>query len=468
MSRSCLHRAGIYSLAIVLTWFHADPAWAQNSVSPAEGARPAPPLDQLSLPQLLQEVLRSNPELHSASARLAAAGLRPDRADSLPDPTLSLVYRNVGFPEFTLGDEMMSVLGVRFTQALPASGQRPARRAVAEQGVEVAAARREALRRRLLQEATSTYYELGHVCESIEVVNETRGLLVDLYETAENRYAVGEGIQQDVLKGQVEISVLLNRLVQLDQQRATLEAALNRLRGRAASTPIGLPAPTALELESLPLQEIADQAQAGSALLMARRQRIEEQQAAVDLARTGRRPDWMLSGAYMNRGGLTGIWEVNVGITLPIRKGSNQDLEIAENTEELQARRAEHVDASQAIDQLVYDSYLRADRAVRLTRLYEDAIIPQAVLSLESALAGYGVGKVDFLTVIDAVVTLLTYRLEISREYADYARAVARIEEHLGRSLGATPDGIWQPAQDATPSPGRADLPPAELPGGNR
>ena len=48
--------------------------------------------------------------------------------------------------------------------------------------------------------------------------------MLDLEETAETRYAVGEGLQQDVLKGQVAISVLLNRLVQLGQQRASLEA----------------------------------------------------------------------------------------------------------------------------------------------------------------------------------------------------------------------------------------------------
>ena len=55
--------------------------------------------------------------------------------------------------------------------------------------------------------------------------------------------------------------------------------------------------------------------------------------------------------------------------------------------------------------------------------------MPQATLSLESATAGYEVGRVDFLTVLDNVVTLLTYQLEFYRQGADYMQAIAAMEE---------------------------------------
>jgi len=400
--------------------------------------------DSVALATLIDELLRTNQELKAASTRVVAATSRPDRAESLPDPSLALVYRNVGFPEFTLGDEMMTMLGVRVTQALPASGKRPQRRLVAEQDVEMAAAMVESTRRRLIQEVATAYYELAYVHEAIDIVGQTRELLLDLEETAETRYAVGDGLQQDVLKGQVEISTLLNRIVQLDQQRASLEARINRLVGRKTGAPLGRPEALDLELNDIPIAAVLPEATRSSAILAARAQRIEQQHAAVELVRTDRRPDLMLSGAYMNRGGLPGLWELNIGFTLPIRKSGNQDLEIEENLQELDARRSEHVDAIQAVELVVHDSYLRTDRAIRLTRLYRDAIVPQALLSLESMMAGYGVGKVDFPAVLDSVVTLLTYRIELAREAASYAKAVVRIEEHLGRSLGATPSESWQ------------------------
>ncbi len=435
-------------IAIVFAMFLLpSTATAQNAPPhPAAGMTVAS--EPTSLAEILEETLQNSPELKAARARIVATASRPERVDTLPDPTVSLVYRNVGFPEFTLGDEMMSVLGVRFTQALPASGKRPSQRAVAERQIGVAEALAEATRRRLVQEVTSTFFELLHVHEVTDVVNETRELLLDLAQTAESRYAVGEGIQQDVLKAQVQISVLLNQLVQLDQKQSSLEARLNRLMGRPAGSAFGSLETPDLALEAIPIAAIAPEAQAASASLRLREQHIEKQAASVEMVRAERRPDWILSGAYMNRGGLTGIWEVNVGVTLPIRKSSRQDLEIAENLEELNALRADRLDAAQSVDLLVYDSYLQADRAIRLTRLYQQAIIPQAALSLESAMAGYGVGKVDFLTVLDNVITLLTYRTELAAERAAYARALARIEEHLGRSLGASPEVVWIRGED--------------------
>jgi len=400
--------------------------------------------EEVTLETLLGELLRDNQELKAAGLRVLAASVRPDRADSLPDPSLALVYRNAGFPEFTLGESAMTQLGVRFSQALPGKGKRAQRRALAETDIGVAEAQVESIRRRLVQEVATAFYELDYVYESIDIVRETRQLLLELEETAETRYAVGQGLQQDVLKGQVEISVLLKRLVQLDQQRASLEALINRKVGRNPGLPVGRPVHPILELDDLPGEALLPEATRSSAALAAHGQRIQQQEATVEVARDSRRPDFLLSGAYMNRGGLPGIWEVNIGFSLPVRKDGRQDLEIEEGERELDARRVGHVDAVQALELLVHDYTLRADRAVRLTRLYRDAIIPQAILSLESAIAGYGVGNIDFLALLDNVVTLLTYRLELEREETNYATAIVRIEEHLGRSLGVTPTGAWQ------------------------
>ncbi len=445
-------RRGPSPVLYIIALLTALPSLALTQLAQAQQAPPHPSpqgldalvTEEVTLEALLGELLRDNQELKAASTRVLAANARPERADSLPDPSLALVYRNVGLPEFTLGDEMMTQLGVRFTQALPGKGKRSQRRALAESDIEVAEAHVESIRRRLIREVATTFYELDYVYESIDIVHETRALLLDLEETAETRYAVGEGLQQDVLKGQVEISVLLNRLVQLDQKRASLEAIINRKLGRRPSMPLGRPVHGTLDLDDLPIEALMPEATRSSAALAARDRRIQQQQAAVEVVRTDRRPDILLSGGYMNRGGLPGIWEVNVGFTLPVRKEGRQDLEIEEGEQELSARRIDHIDAVQAIELLVHDSYLRADRAVRLTRLYSDAIIPQAVLSLESAIAGYGVGNIDFPALLDNVVTLLTYRLELEREETNYATAIVRIEEHLGRSLGVTPTGAWQ------------------------
>jgi len=402
--------------------------------------------EELALRAVLDRALQANLEILAARARTEAAEAEPLQAGSLPDPLLTGVFRNVGFSDITIGEEMMAGAGVRFTQALPYRGKRDLRSAVAETGVDVAESRVELIRRRVVREVAIAYLELGYLYEATAVVGDTREYLVDLEETAQARYAVGEGIQQDVLRAQVEISALLERLIVLEQQRESSETRLNRLLDQPSDTGLGVPeAPTSPPWE-LPLDELIDEAEQGSALVRERARQVRQQEAALQLARRGTKPDWVLGGGWLSRGDLPDVWEVNVGLTLPIYKGSKQEPAIEQATAQVRARQLEHRDATSTVAAVVREHWLHADRAARLVRLYREAIIPQATLSLESAIAGYEVGRVDFLTVLDNVVTLLTYRLEDSRQNTDYLQALAAIEEHLGRSLGVTPAAILRRA----------------------
>ena len=67
--------------------------------------------------------------------------------------------------------------------------------------------------------------------------------------------------------------------------------------------------------------------------------------------------------------------------------------------------------------------------------LYQKGIIPQTRLSLESAISGYQVGTVDFLTLLDSLVTLFSFELEYHNQLTEYEKAIARIEEISGVDL---------------------------------
>jgi len=417
--------------------YRAAPGDAQESQRQAFAAG-----NGLDLGALLERALQENPEILAAMARVDAAVERPSQSHSLADPIVSGVIRNVSFSDITIGDEMMSQAGIRFSQALPYKGKRDLRAAVDEQGIDVSTSRLGLIMRRVVREVAEAYFELEFLDEAIDIVEDTRDYLINLEQTAEARYAVGAGIQQDVLKAQVETSILINRLVLLDQQRDSAETGLNRLLNRPVSADFGVPIEISVPDWNLTLQTLEDDAVASSAILRERARRIRQRQATLEFTRRDTKPDWILSGAWMSRGQLPDIWEVNVGITLPIYKGKKQERAIVEAQAEVRASELDHRDSTNIVTAAVRDQYLRADRAARLQDLYGGAIIPQATLSLESAAAGYEVGRVDFLTVLDNVVTLLTYQLEYYRQRADYMQALAAMEEHVGRSIGVTPVSI--------------------------
>jgi outer membrane protein TolC len=444
---------------------HLPSAGAQQAADttqvPVQGQSPAA---TTSLQDVLTVALQDNPEILAAAARLSAANERPAQAGSLADPVLTGVYRNVSWDAITLGEEPMSVAGLRFTQPLPYKGKRGLEATAARKGVDVATSQLDLISRRVTREVVEAYYELGFVHEAIDIVEDTRDYLVNLEQTAEARYAVGEGIQQDVLKAQVEVSVLLNRLIMLEQQRDSTETSLNRLLDRPVSTAVGSPAEFSPPFWDFDLAALQQEATASSALLRERARQIDQRRAALDVARSESKPDWILSGAWMTRGSLPDVLEVNVGITLPLYKDTKQDRAVAEAAATVRASEHDLQNSSSIVAEAVRDQYLRAERASRLVQLYGEAIIPQATLSLESAAAGYEVGNVDFLTVIDNVVTLLTYQLEYYRQSTDYMQALARIEEHVGRSLGATPATVLQ--QIGTPAV-QTEV-PVTIPGGDR
>ncbi|MGH8515014.1 MAG: TolC family protein, partial [Gammaproteobacteria bacterium] len=78
------------------------------------------------------------------------------------------------------------------------------------------------------------------------------------------------------------------------------------------------------------------------------------------------------------------------------------------------------------------DNVAQTGRSEELVAILEGAINPQARLTLASAQAGYGVGKVDFLTLLNSLLTLQESELELHGEIVEHEKALARIEEIIG------------------------------------
>jgi outer membrane protein TolC len=76
-----------------------------------------------------------------------------------------------------------------------------------------------------------------------------------------------------------------------------------------------------------------------------------------------------------------------------------------------------------------------ASTSVRLAGVYRDTVLPQARLALESSMAGYQTGAVDFLSVLTNFGTVLQYEMTYFDELASYHAAVSRLEEMTGAPL---------------------------------
>lgn len=397
----------------------------------SDGDRPLHHEIRIDLPGLIADIDATNPEVKAARQRWEAALAVVPQVQSLPDPRLQLGYQRMPMvPPVVEG----AVYG--FGQDIPFPGKLGLRGEVAQREAERLEQEYRATRLRLIASLKEAYYNLHFVHKSIEIVESNKALLMQFEKTAKARYSVGQAAQQDVFRAQVEISRVLDRLAVLDQQKESLHAAINRLINRPPSDPLGTPEEIRTTILTIPLHELNRRAEAFSPALLATAKGIDRSERSVSLARRQYYPDFDITALGLRNDRINDNgYQVIVGIKIPLFYESKQKQGVREALAGLEGAREEFAATRQEVLFQVKDGFVQAQRAERLITILRDAIIPQATLGLQAAQAGYAVGKVDFLTLLNSLLTLQDSQLELHGEMVNHERALARLEAVTGGSL---------------------------------
>ncbi len=418
----------VFLLSALFGLLYATPLLAED-VAPAE-----------DLPTLIVTALANNPELKASEARWQMFTNRIRQATALDDPMLMLKVQNglVRAPlDFRRDSMTQKVIGI--SQQLPFWGKRGLKGEVAEKEAESyrwALAERKLELERMVKEA---YYQLYFTDKALGIVDKNIDILGNFIALAETRYSVGQGVQQDVFKAQVERSKMLDMRISLEQQRKSLQANLNTLLYRPADTPVGTIADPEIKPISVTAEELRAIADENRPLLKGYQALIEKGKAGQRLARREYYPDVNVAFEYMQRDPAMGsegddMYSLGVTFNLPLQTGRRQAM-VAESSSEVTMATAEFNNLKNGINYGVSDLQAQLERRRKLIELYRTGIIPQAEQSLESATISYRVNKVDFLTLLDSRVTLFNYEREYYDSVADYQMKLAQLEALVGKQL---------------------------------
>ena len=283
VASSALAQANSQSAKVTLTL--ASPS-AQSTPSQATSLSAQLPPNQAtaSLDQLVNEALQKNPGVQSALRQVEALRHRIPQARTLPDPTVSVGWAGNITPFSVQQGDPSSYRGIAASQALPFPGKLKLRGEIADREAEAAWWDYEAARRKVVADVKEVYYDYFYYWKAIEITQKDKDLLQKLSSIAEARYRVGKGVQQDVLKSQVEISLLDQRLTVLEQQRRTAQVRLNTLLFRDPEAPLA--APEKFEPAKLghSLDELYTLARGQDTGLQREQRMIERNQYAMNLA----------------------------------------------------------------------------------------------------------------------------------------------------------------------------------------
>lgn len=384
----------------------------------------------LKLHTLVEEALLRNPDIQAARRRWEASQAVIPQVRSLPDPNLLLGYQRMPMMDPLEGP----VYG--FSQKIPFPGKLGLKGEVAARQSDRIEQEYLATQLNVVARLKRQYWDLHFIHKSIEIVEKNKLLLMQFEKTANARYSVGKTAQQDVFRAQVELSRVLDRLAVLEQEKESLHAAINRLLNRPPIGPLGTPEDIHLTPIPHDLPELARRVEAFSPILLASTKSVAQEEESVSLARKEYFPDFNLSalGTRNERINENG-YQIMFGIQIPLFYQTKQREGVNQAVADLSRAHEDLVATRQELLFHVKDAFERAQRATRLVKIVGKAIIPQATLALQSAQAGYSVDKVDFLTLLNNLLTLQENELELHGEMVEHEKAVARLEELTGGPL---------------------------------
>jgi outer membrane protein TolC len=128
------------------------------------------------------------------------------------------------------------------------------------------------------------------------------------------------------------------------------------------------------------------------------------------------------------------MYSIGLTFNLPLQRQRRHAM-VGEALAETSMARAELDTLINTINRGIADALAQMERREKLVQLYKSGIIPQAEQSLESAVIGYRVNKVDFLTLLDSRLTLYSYERQYYESLAEYQMRRAQLEALVGMEL---------------------------------
>jgi len=394
------------------------------------------PVDTPQLATLLEEASHNNPALLAAREQVDVSAARIDQASALPDPQLSISLLN--YPVDTLGtsDTPMTGNDFKLSQKFPFPGKLATKRELAHQQELWAEAKYADLLLQVRQQVRDNWFMLGFQRQAISLTQHHLAMMDDISRLAETRYQVGKGMQQNVLKAQVERSRLFDILLKYQEEAEISQARINSLIGRSTDLPLGdIPKPVEVSF-GVTLTNLRQQARDKRPMFKAFDALIGQFEQKEKLSQLDYRPDFNLWAGYRFRDddlpdGGTDFVSAGVTINLPFPVAKRRAA-VREADAGLRMTHQQRNEFTRQVDLELHRSLTELHQAQKLIKLYGAGIIPQAEQAYRATLAAYQVDKVDFLVLHDSLMTLYGYRIDYARVQADAQRSVARLRATTG------------------------------------
>ncbi|MBB1410581.1 TolC family protein [Pseudoalteromonas sp. SG44-17] len=394
--------------------------------------------NELSLDEALSYALDNEPWLTASKYQQAAIKAQSLAAGTLPDPVLTVGLMNLPTDGFAFDQEGMTQLKVGVSQMFSRGDSLALKQhALAQSAQQYPWLRAD----RLAQVKTiviESWLNAYRAQQSIALIEQDKALFSQLIDITESSYAssVGNTRQQDIIRAQLELTRLEDKLVMLEQQ---FESAKKRLSQWLPINMLTQPV-SAKRHDIAPLVDFAQLEFAQlMPLLMAHPaiialdKTVAAKQTEVEVAKQGYKPQFGVNMGYGYRDDTpmgdsrADLFSVGVSVDLPLFTDNRQDQQVNAAIAMAEAVKTQKLIALQKLKGMYFKEFSQLPQLAKRDALYQTKLLPQMAEQAQATLNAYTRDDGDFSEVMRARISELNAKIDALNIEIDQQIIIARL-----------------------------------------
>ncbi|WP_341218182.1 TolC family protein [Neptunomonas phycophila] len=415
--------------AFIGTLFLASHVMAEPAIA---GVNP------ISLEQAIQQAIQNDPWLIASEQKQAAALSMSEGAAVLPDPKFNVGLMNLPTDTFDLEQEGMTQIQLGVSQMLPRGDTLKLQSERLRQQGALMPVQREQRRAQVRLMLSQLWFDALKASHSIALIEDNRVLFEQLTDIVSSSYSstFGKTRQQDLVRAQLELDRLDDRLVQLHQQQVSAGQKLAEWLDVTQPPQIETSVPElALQLPN------HDQHLIQHPEVRQFDQAIRVADTEVSLAEQKYEPEWMINASYGFRGDdpmgndRADLFSLGVSVDVPLFSSKRQDAQVRAETHEVEALKTERLLAIRNLRARYYTLKAELFQQDERLALYEERLLPGLNQSAEAAINAYTSDDGNFADVVQARISELNAKLTVLNIRLERSKKLAELQYLLAGNL---------------------------------
>ena len=378
----------------------------------------------LSMQQAEQIALENDALIKSHQQYSSAYKQESVASDQWPDPKMKFGFQSLPTDSFDLDQEPMTQVVIGYSQMVPRGDSLlyESELMLARSDMRLAEM---VLRQRQVRLAVRRAWLNVYLQEASEkILKKNRYLFKQQLDVSQSLYSAGRKHQQDVLQAELELSLVDDKLQQIESKKNEARTQLARWIGNEAiNYELVSEDNLFVAVSNKRIDQLLNSVQRHPGISKYNA-KINVSHQQVALAKQKYKPQWGFEFNYGKRSGenIDGSGRANfisgmINFDIPVFTEDKQDRILSSRKKTLQAGKYEKQDKVLFFQTKINQLYVRLEKLKTRLYLYDEKVLPQARQNARAALNGYQSGVVSFFTLTRARSAELQAQLQRLKLY---------------------------------------------------